>query len=276
MPEAEGSGVETLAVLAQLGLFMAVDGVAQDGMADVRHVDADLVGAAGFELAADVGIAPVAFDDLPVGHGVPGIALGDAHFLPVGGVPPDGGIHGAGVLPEGAADNALIGSGHGVVLELGGQPGVGVVVFRYGQQAGGILVDPVDDSGAKLAVDAGEVVPQRVHKPVDQGVVLVSRRRVNHQTLGLVDDQHVLVLVDDVQLHLGGPDIHRHRLGDLHHDGVAGLQTVIFPGIFAVFQHSPLFNELLGRAAAQLGSPGEKCVQPLAGGVSGKFHSFSS
>ena len=47
------------------------------------HVYPDLVGAAGFQLAADVGIALISADDLPVGHGGLGIALGDAHFLDV-------------------------------------------------------------------------------------------------------------------------------------------------------------------------------------------------
>ncbi len=93
----------------------------------------DLVGAAGFQTAADVGIAPVAFYHLPVGHRRLGIALRHAHFLPVRGVPPDGRIHGAPVLLQISADNGLVGPGHGVILQLGGQHRVGQVIFCHRQ-----------------------------------------------------------------------------------------------------------------------------------------------
>ena len=63
MPEAQRARVEALAVLAQLLLFVAVDHISQDGVADVGHVDADLVGPSRLQLAADVGVAPVALDD---------------------------------------------------------------------------------------------------------------------------------------------------------------------------------------------------------------------
>ena len=267
---------EALAVLAQLGLFAAVNEGALDGGADVRHVDTDLMGPARLQTAADVGIAPVAADHLPVGHGVPGIALGDAHLLPVGGMPPDGGVHGAGILPEGADHDALVSPRHGVILKLGSQHGVGVVIFGNRQQAGGGLVDAVDDARAQLAVDAGEVIALGVHQAVDQRVVLVSGGGVDHQPLGLVDDQHILVLVDDLQVHLRGLDIHAYRLGDLHLDGVARLQAVIFLGIFAVFQHISLLDELLGGTAAHVSHPGEEGIQTLPGDISGKNHSRSS
>ena len=117
-------------------------------MADVRHVDTDLMGPSGFQFAADVGIAPVSGHHLPVGHGVLGVALCNAHLLPVTGVPSDGGIHSAAVLPEGAADDGFICSGHGVVLQLACQEGMGIVVLCHRQQTGGVLVNAVDDAGA--------------------------------------------------------------------------------------------------------------------------------
>ena len=70
MPEAQGTGVEALAVLTQLCLFMTVDGISQNGVTDVGHMNTDLVGASRFQAAADVGVAPIAADHFPVGHGV--------------------------------------------------------------------------------------------------------------------------------------------------------------------------------------------------------------
>ena len=169
--------MQALAVLTQLRLFMSVDRIAQNRVADMGHMNTNLVGASRLQLAAHVGITPVAPDHLPVGHRIAGIAGSDGHLLPVGRMAADGGIHSSGVLPEAAADNGLVGSGHGVILQLGGQHRVGKVVFRHRQKAGGILVDAVDDAGAQLAVDAGKVITQGMHQTVHQGIILVSRRR---------------------------------------------------------------------------------------------------
>ena len=91
-----------------------------------------------------------------MGHGGLGIALGDAHFLPVAGVASDGGVHGAGILLQPAHGDGLIHPGQGVILELGGQSQVGPVVLRGDDQAGGIPVDAVDNARAQLPVDSRE------------------------------------------------------------------------------------------------------------------------
>ena len=46
---------------------------------------------------------------------------------------------------------------------------MGQVVFGDGQKAGGVLVNPVDDSRPELAVDTGEGVPLGVEQAVHQG-----------------------------------------------------------------------------------------------------------
>ena len=75
-------------------------------------------------------------------------------------------------------------------------------------------------------------------------------RRVNHQSLGLVDDQHIFVLIDDVQLHFGGRNVHlpgfRHFKGDL----VTRIQLVVFLSGLATQQNAALLNELLCPGAA--------------------------
>lgn len=54
MLEAKCPSVETLAVLPQFRLFMSVDQISQNGVTDMGHVDTDLMGAACFQLTADV------------------------------------------------------------------------------------------------------------------------------------------------------------------------------------------------------------------------------
>ena len=67
MGKAQSSGVEHLAVLPQLRLLVAVDHITQNGVADVSHVDTDLMGAAGFQLAAHMGVTTVSADHFPMG-----------------------------------------------------------------------------------------------------------------------------------------------------------------------------------------------------------------
>ena len=107
--------MQALRVLAQLRLFPPIDEIAQDGMTERRHVHPNLVGAAGLQVAANVGVAPVPGDGLPVCDS--GLApIGNGHPLPVGGMPPNGGVHSAPILFQIAADHGFIGPGQGVIL----------------------------------------------------------------------------------------------------------------------------------------------------------------
>ena len=155
--KAQDPSVEALAGLTQLRFFVTVHRIAQNGVTDMSHVDPDLVGSAGFQPAADVGIPPEPLHHLPMGDGRPGIAGGDAHFLPISGVASDGGIHCAAILPERAADDSIVGAGHGVILQLRGQHCMGKVIFGNGQKTGGVFINAVNNARAKLAVDTGKL-----------------------------------------------------------------------------------------------------------------------
>ena len=91
---------------------------------------------------------------------------------------------------------------------------MGQVIFGHGQKAGGVFVNAVDDTRAQDAVDAGQALPLGVEQAVDQCIVGVSGGGMHHQPLGLVDDQQIVVLVDDIQRHFGGNDVHGLCFGD--------------------------------------------------------------
>ena len=91
---------------------------------------------------------------------------------------------------------------------------------------------------------------------------------MDHQTLGLVDHQHVIVFVNDVQFHFRGHDVHGLCLGDRILNTVADIQFVIFLAGLAVALDQTVFDELLGSAAAHILSiPGQKGIQPFAGNI---------
>ena len=158
----------------------------------------------------------------------------------------DGGVHGARIGAEPAVDHCLVRAKQGVVLELGGQGQMGPVVFRGDEQAGGVPVDAVDDSGAQFAVDAGEGGAAVIEQGVDQRAVGVAGGGVDHQTHRLIDHDHVAVLIDHVQRDVLGTDVHRHRLGPVQADLVAGGGLIVLFHRRAVDADPALLQQPLG------------------------------
>jgi len=80
---------------------------------------------------------------------------------------------------------------------------VGAVVFGDEDEAAGELVEAVDDAGAEVAADVGEVGEVEEER-VDEGTAVAgvvggSGSGVNHHAGGFVDDGEVLVFVEDVE-----------------------------------------------------------------------------
>ena len=65
------------------------------------------------------------------------------------------------------------------------------------EQAGGVAIEAVDDP-RPLVVTAGRV---ELEQPVDERPGRIARPRVNDEAGRLVDDEEVLVLPDDVEIH---------------------------------------------------------------------------
>jgi hypothetical protein len=79
-----------------------------------------------------------------------------------------------------------------------GQDAVGPVGFGDDEQAGGFLVEPVDDAGP-LIPGFGRQLAAPADEGVDEGSRPVARGRMHDHASGLVNDEHVVVLVDDDQ-----------------------------------------------------------------------------
>ena len=150
--------VETLPFQTLFRLSRAVDHVAEQRVADVRHVDADLVRAPGLELAADVRKAGVPLDDLPVRHGVAGVFLRNGHALSIGRMAADGRVHGAGIGAESAVNNGLVDAGKAPVGELRRERLMGEIVFRHDQKTARVAVDAMYDAGAQRAATGENAV----------------------------------------------------------------------------------------------------------------------
>ena len=186
MHEAKLLRVQALAVLPQLGLFMAVDGVAQNRVAAIGHVDADLVRPARFQLTLDERIAGKALQHAPVRHGAAAVFLRDGHFLAVRRMATDGRVNGAGIVPDIAADDAHIRPGQAVILQLRGKRGVREVILGRNDQPGRVLVNAVDDAGALFPADAGQRIAATGQQRVAERPVGVAGAGWTTSPLGLL------------------------------------------------------------------------------------------
>ena len=155
MGEAEGFGmegltrteVETVAdklhirrgALALEGDVAAIAVVVEEGVAYMAHVDADLMGAAGLELAFDKGAVGKALKDAVVGDGMLGVGvLGlviDGKEHTVAGVARKGAIDGALVLFHNSPDKGVVGALSGLVEKLKAEIGLGSLVFGNQKEA---------------------------------------------------------------------------------------------------------------------------------------------
>ena len=98
-----------------------------------------------------------------------------------------------------AADHREIAPLEVVRGELRRQPLVRRVGLGDDQQPRGVLVDPVHDARPEPPADARQRAAAMVQQRVHQRPVGRARRRMHHQPGGLVDDDEVGVLVDDVE-----------------------------------------------------------------------------
>lgn len=196
--EGEPPGVEEETGSGEL-VFFPVDGIAEDGGADVVEVDADLVGAAGVEVAEDQGGLGgwIRGEGFVIGDG--GLAPGrvyDGHFLTVHGVASDVGEDGfRGGLWD-AVGNGKVELFHGRALcELSDETLVGGVGFCDDEAAGCVLVEAVDDAGALDSTDAGELAFAVMEEGVYEGAVGVSRGGMDYDAVLFVEHEDVLVFI---------------------------------------------------------------------------------
>ena len=139
------------------------------------------------------------------------------------------------------------------------QPLVRLVGARDDEQAGGVAVEAVHDPGPVLVAAGGVVLDQPVHERSRR----VPDARMDDDSRRLVDDQQVLVLPGDVQ-------VHRLRLErrsvrrQLDDDVLPALQPVALDAGLAVDEDGAARDQPLGeRARAHLRPAGDRAVEAL-------------
>ena len=272
MDEAERLGVEGLAgqdleaVVNELFVFgkggsfedfvAAVALVVEERVSGVLHVDTDLVGAAGLEAALDEGDVSEALDDLVVGDGsLARAAVGeDGHDEAVLGIAADVALDGAFVVGEVAPDEGAVTAVDAVFEEVGGQFHLGDLRLGHNHDAGGVLVDAVDEQGLDGLAVGGGLSAEVPEQGVDEGAVEVAEGGVDDHAGGLVDHDEVVVLIDDVDGDVLGEERERtRRVRQQDADDVVGVDAVVLLLGLAVDDDAAGARGLLHAVARRVG-----------------------
>jgi hypothetical protein len=76
---------------------------------------------------------------------------------------------------------------------------VGLVGLGNHQQAGGVLVETMNDAGAFYTADAGQAVTAMGNEGVDQGAGGIAGTGMHHHAGRLVDDDEAVILEHDIK-----------------------------------------------------------------------------
>ena len=102
---------------------------------------------------------------------------------------------------------------------------------------------------------------------VDQGAGPVPGSRMHDQILGLVDDNNVVVLIDDLERDRLRRRFSRLRCGDIEQDRGGGIDAMVrIADRVAIDRHGAILDQRLEPAARQFGDMArEHAVEPFAG-----------
>jgi hypothetical protein len=226
MREAEHAGMESLSVnqARRLHNATAVHLIPQYGTAHVGQVYPNLMGSARIQPALDPQTAvPKSFGHLEmsdcatIGNDFRAESLAVSRVASIRRV--DRGL----VLETGS----LQANGESDIDPIDGMSGklsretfVCVIVFRDDEQTAGVAIEAVNDPGPKLATNSRQV-RHPVKQGVDEGVIAVTRRRVNHHPSRLVHDDEVGVFVENVERHVPADQLERFGFGYVELDAIS-------------------------------------------------------
>ena len=245
---------------------LAVYGVADQGVAAVLQVDADLVRAAGEEVELEEGDA----GRLPkTGEGAVRRARRPAagphgHLLAPLGMAADRRVDQAGRGLRRAVDDRQIGLRHPAVGEGAGEAGIGGGGARHHEDAARPLVEPVDDAGPARTADAGHlgVAGEEV---VGEGAGGAAGAGMDGEAGRLVEDGEVGILIEDGEVPRLAPYPIVSSLGRLAGDDVACGEEAGRAGRRAVDLDQAVADPSLDLVARQVEARRQRAVEALSG-----------
>lgn len=243
MCEAEFIGVQQWP--GNLLLRLAIYRIAHKRMANVRHVNPNLMRPPGMQRQLDVRAIGALLQHPVIRLG--GSTMFDIrrHFLPVALAATNDGFNFPGEPRELAGTDGPVNLRHAARFELRDQTLVRDIGLRDDDAAARAFVEPVDDAGPFDAADAGELAPAMVEQCVDEGVLEVASGGVDDHAGGFVDDDEVGIFVEHGERDGFWLVFQRAGSRNLNRDGIAGARLVTRLAGFAVNKHLRVIDQFL-------------------------------
>jgi hypothetical protein len=240
--------MQELAAQAAGPLAAPVTEVPGDRQAQVRQVRADLVRPAGQRVERQQGVPAAGAEHLVFSRRSPTTGH-HGHALPVARVAPDRRL-------DTSADRWRLPAHEGqvflldaAVAELAHQAGLCRIGLGHHQQPARLFVEPMDDPRSTDTGDRAERLASVERAPkqgIHQRPAAVPGRRVHDQPGRLVDDQHRLVVIRDLERDRLGRQRRVRRRAELDAHLLASLEPVARAAPRAVDQGAPIAEEPLG------------------------------
>jgi len=257
--------------LRLIGKFAAIERIGQQRMPQTCQVDPNLMGAPGFQPTGELGnavtcIVPCALAHV-MGHGRLGCNRAiDAHAHGHLRITTDRLIDFA-RRQRATVHQGHVFTSHGSRLQLPNEVGLRRLRARHDQQAGGILVQPVDDTGTGDMSQFGKTVKQTV----EQGALPVASARMGDQACRLIDNDPVRTFLHHVEcngLRRVGALFGRNLRPDAQR--ITAVYKLPDFGLAAIDMDETVFNPSLQAAATMLRQQaGEHFIQALCPDIVG-------
>ena len=156
-----------------------------------------------------------------------------------------------GVEVHGAVHNGKISFFGVAMFELMGQTPMGGIGFGHDDDAGGVAVQAMNDTGTEGVIDMGERITV-IDKTIDKGAAGIAARRVNDKIRLFVDDQNLIVLVENIEGDRLGRDFGDGRWREDHVNAVAGVELITGFGGAAINSDGLFLDESLNGGAGEV------------------------
>lgn len=180
-------------------LFIAVQRIIDDRMADIGHMDADLMGSSRFQTAFDPRVFAVPPLHRKMRNRLSAVFGDDGHFNPVFRMPSDSAVNNPLRLDNIAVNEGPIAAPRRMSLDLRRQSAMSRIRLGSHHDPRRILVQAVNDAGTDNTVYAGQLAVAMMEQGIDQGAVTVSRRRMDDHAARLIDNDDIAVFINDLQ-----------------------------------------------------------------------------
>src|SRR6266436_2026250 len=181
----------------------AVKGIPDQRMAPMGKMNPDLMRSAGGQTAFEAGRLRVKrmLDAIARVRRFAPAFPDDSHLLAVGGAAADVTGDLASARSRHTPHERRIGPVDSALGKVDRQGLVGSFGLGDDHQPAGVLVEAVHDARPPNSADSGQARAAMADQSVDEGAVRVSRRRMDNQSCGLVDDDQMFILEADLERH---------------------------------------------------------------------------